>query len=127
MPDSSLTGRRFYVGREHDPSQRRGVAGEVFVSGKYRVVDIGERNGLWVASDDAYIDFEGETRFPRYRTFVAIPVVGHGERPIGVLCLDSKTGGIFGHESLLDLLHALGQRIGVAVELTETLQELNPE
>lgn len=127
MPDSSLAERCFYIGREHAPARRRGIAGEVFISGKHRVVDLGERDGLWVASDDAYIDFEGETRFPRYLTFVAVPIVGHRERPIGVLCLDSKTVGIFGHEPLLGLLLALGQRIGVAVELAETLQELDAQ
>ena len=127
MPESSLAGRRFYIGQAYDPSRLQGVAGEVYVSGEPRVVSMQQQGGAWKADCDAYIDFEQEGRFPRYMTFVAIPVDSECEQRIGVLCLDSKTPGTFDHEPLMGLLLALGERIGVAIEVAEVLQEIDPE
>lgn len=125
MPESSLAGRRFYIGKESDPA-RRGIAGEVYASREHRVIHVRDIEGRWLADDPAYIDFEGETRFPRYLAFVAVPVYWQEDTPAGVLCLDSKNPNIFDQEPLVALLLALGRRIGMAVEVYELLQEYEP-
>jgi hypothetical protein len=124
MPESSLRHRQFYIGSEADPSHRRGIAGAVFVGGRHRVIHVDLVGGVWQADDPEYIEFE-QTPFPRYRTFVAIPIRSERDEVIGVLCRDSKTPGIFDQEPLTGLLLALGQRIGMAINLYEILQELS--
>lgn len=122
MPEESVERTRFSIGEE-DPTQRRGAAGEAFVTGQLRVVHFSEVDGQWKADDPSYIEFDPARPFPPYRSFVTVPIIGTYNRSIGVLCFDSMDPTIFDPPAIRELLSALGQRIAAAILIYRELEE----
>ncbi len=123
MPQTSLAGRRFYIGPEKD--KLRGIAGKAYFGREVHIVRI-KRNemGHWVADDHDYQVFDSMRAQahsdPPYRSFVAIPILGEAHNCLGVLCFDSASPTAF-DSNIEEVLLAISTRLAAIILLYQEL------
>lgn len=128
MPDS-VRGHRYYIG--DDSSFPRGTAGEVFRSGKRRVVHFDLVDGIWKADDPSFIEFAGPRRRTSLQSFIALPLQLDVRKDngttetlrLGVVCFDSPSRACFDPSRIQEaLLPGLSKRIVAILAIERQLR-----
>jgi hypothetical protein len=128
MPEVSVEQTKFYIGKDAD--RKRGVAGEVFLAGRLRVVHIDiDREGNWCADSKDYMVFNPKRPYPPYRSFINVPFGSKEDSAtcLGVVCFDSESPRVFDSPEIQDMLLMLGRRIAVALLIYQQFPPLRKE
>lgn len=118
MPTESVDRTEFYVGNRKN-NHVRGVAGAVYLERTTRVVHFNKVHGQWTVDDQEYCLFK-DSIDPAYRSFIAVPLLGPKDKPIGVLCIDAKSPKIFDTDTVRKLVLSIGQRLASALVIAES-------
>lgn len=127
---NNLQSSRFYIGDEVSIAQQRGVAGEVYVTRRLRVIHFFMRDDRWVADDPAYYPFSEEKKGPSYRSAVVFPIVEsvneHGfGRCLGVFSINSTEIDAFDSSEVQNFLYLIANRFWLLITISEYLGQNN--
>jgi hypothetical protein len=132
IPPETIEHLRFYIGNNRSGNPMRGVAGEVFLARRLRVVHIiPEKDGWRTDCSSHFIKFQSRAGLPAYRSFVCVPIIGadpdiHQAIPTchGVVVFDSLDHGIFDRPESQIVLRTFARRIASALLISRLLSQL---
>lgn len=131
IPPEAIEHLRFHIGNDKNRTPLRGVAGEVFLARKSRVVHIIPEKDGWRTDCSHFIKFHQRTGLPAYRSFACVPIIGadpnvHQAVPtcLGVVVFDSLDHRIFDRPESQVVLRAFARRIAAALLISQLLSQL---
>lgn len=129
IPPETIEHLKFYIGNDKDRIPMRGVAGEVFLARKLRVVHVIPEKGGWRTDSSNFVKFHLRTGLPAYRSFVCVPIIGPNVDAqhlsttvsLGVAVFDSMDREIFDRPESQVLLRMFARRIAAALTIGRLL------
>jgi hypothetical protein len=132
IPQDTIEHLRFDISINRNGNPIRGVAGEVFLSRKLRVVHvIQEKDGWRTDCSSHFIKFQSRAGLPAYRSFICVPIIGADpgiheaiSTCHGVVVFDSLDFKIFDRPESQIVLRAFARRIASALLISRLLSQL---
>ncbi len=131
IPPETLEHLRFHVGNDKNIPPMQGVAGEVFLARKSRVVHVISEKDGWRTDCTHFIKFHQRTGLPAYRSFTCVPIIGSDPKIhqaastcLGVVVFDSLDQRIFDRPESQIVLRAFARRIAAALLISQLLSQL---